>query len=675
LKKLLSFLLVAMLFVINILPVHAASVISLQAQLDKSAVTSGSAITISGKVMKDGAPTQAVSPTMAVIDPAGNYVYTYQWNAPQEIGVDGSFSTVYRLAEKAVTGEYSVVIRSGEAIQTLGFSVVPAGKITVATDKNHYYENQTVNISGQVTLNGVAVNQTDVTVKVTNGNQVVKLIDQVKTNAQGAYQSTYILPTTVTNEVYSIEVAAIGVKETASFSVSPEPPGTLSNFTGIATTTSITLTWDAASRASVYVLKRNGVQVYEGSALTFTDNGLTPDTSYSYELVASNAGGATAPKALTVKTIKLAPTAPIGFAYTATTSSINLTWNTVAGAEYYELKRNGVVVYSGINTSYADNNLASGTTYSYELKAINTGGASSVVTLSASTQTVTSPPPPPPPPSTTPSQPAVPGAITNFEGEATTNSITLTWDASERATSYMLKRNGQTIYEGTALMYTDKGLVANKSYQYQLFAVNAAGQSPVVTLSVTTQKEKPANVTNLRVASSENLVSLSWRRATYAEYYIVTVNGKVLYKGTNNSFTHKGLTPNTSYTYSVIAGNSSGESDAQSITIKTKQIESKTIVTTSKSVYMLNEKVVVTINVTDKNKKAVTSANVTTIVTDPKGKVKTYSGKTNKNGLLVLEIKTTKSSLKGTYKIKTSTKFSSKDAYRNSSASISYTLK
>lgn len=67
---------------------------------------------------------------------------------------------------------------------------------------------------------------------------------------------------------------------------------------------SIYLTWEKASNATSYVLKRNGVQIYEGANSDFVDTGLSQDTSYTYELIARNSVRDSAPTTFTTKTVK-----------------------------------------------------------------------------------------------------------------------------------------------------------------------------------------------------------------------------------------------------------------------------------------------------------------------------------------------------------------------------------
>jgi hypothetical protein len=77
------------------------------------------------------------------------------------------------------------------------------------------------------------------------------------------------------------------------------------------------------------------------------------------------------------------PAAPTGLAATAGNASVSLTWNAVAGATTYNVKRhtggNFNTVATGVTTnSYQDNNLVNGTTYFYVVTAVNAGGESNI---------------------------------------------------------------------------------------------------------------------------------------------------------------------------------------------------------------------------------------------------------------------------------------------------------
>lgn len=52
------------------------------------------------------------------------------------------------------------------------------------------------------------------------------------------------------------------------------------------TQTAIILLWDALDESVEYVLTRNGAEIYRGTALSYTDHGLTGGKTYSYQLSA-----------------------------------------------------------------------------------------------------------------------------------------------------------------------------------------------------------------------------------------------------------------------------------------------------------------------------------------------------------------------------------------------------
>lgn len=86
------------------------------------------------------------------------------------------------------------------------------------------------------------------------------------------------------------------------------------------------------------------------------------------------------------------PASPSNFTATATSSSqISLSWSAVTGANSYSLeRRQGTGSYSQIatptTTTFVDSGLQANTSYSYQLKAVNTLGSSAAVSASATTQ-------------------------------------------------------------------------------------------------------------------------------------------------------------------------------------------------------------------------------------------------------------------------------------------------
>ena len=88
--------------------------------------------------------------------------------------------------------------------------------------------------------------------------------------------------------------------------------------------------------------------------------------------------------------------APTGVATSgATTSTMNITWNSVTGAASYNVYRAGnkVNALAVTATNYQDTGLTAGTTYSWTVKAVDGNGAESAASAAASGTTTGTPPP------------------------------------------------------------------------------------------------------------------------------------------------------------------------------------------------------------------------------------------------------------------------------------------
>lgn len=70
-----------------------------------------------------------------------------------------------------------------------------------------------------------------------------------------------------------------------------EKPAVPTGLAGTPSTTSISVSWNSAATATGYKLYRDSVLVYSGSSTSFVDSSLNPSTSYTYTVLAYNAGG------------------------------------------------------------------------------------------------------------------------------------------------------------------------------------------------------------------------------------------------------------------------------------------------------------------------------------------------------------------------------------------------
>ncbi len=145
------------------------------------------------------------------------------------------------------------------------------------------------------------------------------------------------------------------------------PTGLAANYYGGTTPCgTLYITWNAVSNATSYTIYRDGFPVYVGPYVSyFTDSGLTAG-SHTYNIIASNSQGDSPTSGPTSGTNPLycTPSPPTGLTGTTGGScgTINLSWNSVSGAVYYDVYRdNGSSpVYTGASTNFTDSGLTGG---------------------------------------------------------------------------------------------------------------------------------------------------------------------------------------------------------------------------------------------------------------------------------------------------------------------------
>jgi uncharacterized protein with LGFP repeats len=154
---------------------------------------------------------------------------------------------------------------------------------------------------------------------------------------------------------------------TATLWVDPAVPADLA-ISGSGTT-SATLTWSAAARATTYRIYRNGVLVTETPALTFTDNGLTGLLSYEYHVVAVNGGGFEGPASSSVyRRYRLLTPYLVGVDLTEDLTALFLTWEDRGLAGPWNVYRDGTQIASVLQPEFLDTGLVTGRQYSYQVQ-------------------------------------------------------------------------------------------------------------------------------------------------------------------------------------------------------------------------------------------------------------------------------------------------------------------
>ena len=350
---------------------------------------------------------------------------------------------------------------------------------------------------------------------------------------------------------------------------------------------SVSLSWEAATDnvgVMGYLVYRDNqlIQTVTGADLAYTDNGLTEDTTYTYEVRAVDQAGnvSVASNAVTART-KLAssspPAVPLNLKVTSvTTDSVSLSWESATDSIDvigYIIYRDNQLIQGGIGAeevAYTDIGLMEDTMYTYQVRAVDQAG-----NISEMSNTVTA--------RTKPTEEILPPAAPlNLRiDDVTTNSVSLSWEAAiddVGVTGYHVYRDDQLIQtlSGTELSYIDTGLMEATTYTYKIRAVDQAGNLSEASSAVkartkmTIEVSRPLPPTKLRSARvTEHEVALMWDAPneskeimSYQVYRNNVLVGEVA--GETSLYTDKDLQENTKYSYVVKSKNKEGDLSEES---------------------------------------------------------------------------------------------------------------
>jgi fibronectin type 3 domain-containing protein len=336
--------------------------------------------------------------------------------------------------------------------------------------------------------------------------------------------------------------------------VTAPPPTPLGLSATATSSTGIQVSWVASLGATSYTLERStGASAFVGvggkiTTTTFADSSLQGATKYTYRVKAVNDAGTSDPSAEVSETT---PTDLVSLQATATSSTtVNLSWNAVAGATGYTLERKAPsgtysTVSTPTNTSFSDTSLTPNTTFTYRVTAQPIGQSA------AGEKAVTT----------------FPGNPTNVTSSSAASSVTLNWTKPLEGGTYTYtveRKQGSGAYSligsPSASPFNDSSATPGVTYTYRIKAVSNGVSSSGVEVNGGAQLATPTNFTSSGLTATK--VTLSWTAVPGATSYTLTrqlnsgsFNPLTITSSTN--YTDSTITSGNVYTYRLLATNGS----------------------------------------------------------------------------------------------------------------------
>lgn len=411
-------------------------------------------------------------------------------------------------------------------------------------------------------------------------------VGTVLTNQLNTSDTVTVQSGGVTGKQITVSIGANAAKVYAKAITDSTAPTVPANVNATALdSSSIQVSWSASTdnvAVDGYEVYRDGTLAVTTSGTTFTDSGLSANTTYSYTVKAYDAAGnrstaSASASATTGAPDTEAPSVPGSLTATAaSSSSASLTWSASTdnvAVTGYEIYRDGMLVGTAASTNYADSGLTANTTYSYTVKSYDAAGNVSAASAAASV--------------TTPAGNSVTiyykqGFTTPYihyrpAGGAWTTAPGVAMPASEFAGYNKITIDLGAATQLEACFNNGSGTWDSNNMNNYLFGVGTWTYVPTGTITPgapsvdTTAPSVPANVA--ATAASSSSASVTWNASTdnvAVTGYEIYRDGTLIDTATGTSYSDSGLSANTTYNYTVkaydAAGNRSAASAAASVT-------------------------------------------------------------------------------------------------------------
>jgi fibronectin type 3 domain-containing protein len=252
----------------------------------------------------------------------------------------------------------------------------------------------------------------------------------------------------------------------------------------------------------------------------------------------------------------LAP--PAGLTATAGSQRVTLNWTASSEATSYRVARSTVsggpftTVASVVSTTWTNAGLTNGTTYYYEVAAVDPGSQSAPSAQASATPFL-----------------ATPTGLTATAGDS---KVTLVWNAVNGVIGYRVRRGTvsggpyTTVGSVTTSKWANTGLTNGTTYYYVVASMSSTGDSPNSNEANATPFPVPPVPTGLTATPASGKVTLMWNASSGATSYRVrrsTVSGgpyTTVASLTGTTWANVGLSNGTTYYYVVAATNAAGDS-------------------------------------------------------------------------------------------------------------------
>jgi hypothetical protein len=520
---------------------------------------------------------------------ADGMTFTLQGDSPNSIGNSGG-SLGYATIPNSVAIKFDLYNNDGEGTDSTGLFVDGDMPSSPSIDPH------TADTSIDMTSSGVDLHSGDaMSVNLAyDGVTLTETVTDTTTQAEFTHSYTINIPSFIGSGYGYVGFTAGtgGLTSTQNILNWTYSPVAAAPYTPInlavnpASGTELDLSWaepySAVTNFNILELIDGGysqIGQVSGGMTAFASTGLNVGGTYSYEVVASNPAGASAPTGPVTGSTPTPPANPINLqASKITTSGVTLNWQDEAtNATGYVITRQlesdnsqYVTTLPSNATTYTDSNLLPGRAYDYEVAATNLAGPSAGISVDIETV--------PPPP-------AVASPVSGMD------QITLNWtDAGHAVNGYNIYRGNSPGGENYAspingiapvngLTYTDTDFSSAATYYYTVEAVNTGGSSTpsnetsatvgpaVATPAAANPDPVTGSSTALSALGSENGsdagLTYTW---SYAGPTGVTYTGSV-----NNSNAAKNITANFtqagSYNFTVTITDAGGLFTASSVAV------------------------------------------------------------------------------------------------------------